>query len=263
MEQLRVHNYRIPVKHVKRKRIYQFSDTHLTCWDDLSSAEEKEKASLRMADWERGRLGFAKAFHEPCEGDSLLSAAEYFNSLLQRSKEADALILAGDIVDFHTEGNSRFLRAALMDYPIPYMAVCGNHDEPDRLPDGHPMKVAGQPVQKLDLGDMVILGFDNSQRLMTSEQVEMLKTALGEGKPILISMHIPMLAEETPGENDYFHLQENLEFIRTIRNHADQIIGVMCGHLHGLQVSEICSGVTQYVSSQGLMGNLSVYDVGE
>ena len=49
MEQLRVHNYRIPVKHVKRKRIYQFSDTHLTCWDGLSSAEEKEKASLRMA----------------------------------------------------------------------------------------------------------------------------------------------------------------------------------------------------------------------
>ena len=269
MSELLLHRYRIPVKHVKRKTICQFSDTHLTCWDAQSTEEEKQSACKRTEDWERGRLSFAKAFAEPWEGDAYLSAEAYFCSLLQCSKEADALIMAGDIIDFHTEGNSRFLHTALQDYPAPYMAVCGNHDEPDRLPEGHPMKAAGQPVQTLDLGDMVIFGLNNSGRIITREQLKMLKNTLQAPKPVLIAMHIPVLTEGTAPQDDYFHInydgcpRENLEFIQIIQAHAQQIIGVMCGHLHGLQVSQIAPGVRQYVSSQGLMGNLSVYDIGE
>ena len=60
MSEFLIYTYRIPVQNVKRKKIYQFSDTHLTCWDALSSEEEKQKAFTRSEDWMRGKFAFAK-----------------------------------------------------------------------------------------------------------------------------------------------------------------------------------------------------------
>lgn len=272
MPELLVYDYRIAVKNVTRKKIYQFSDTHLVEWDELSSAEEKEKASARTEHWKSLRFGFARSYGEPCGEAQSLSAKTFFGELLEKSKEADALIMAGDIIDFDTEANTRIMEKAMNNYPVLYLSLCGNHDEPDKLPEGHPMKAAGQPVQKLDLGDMVILGFDNSQRVITAEQIGILQSTLQEDKPVLIAMHIPIMTEgnwellQKCGE--YFQLnyegcpEENIQFIETIRENADKVIAVTCGHLHFNNVSEICPGVMQYVSSQGLIGSLSVYEIG-
>lgn len=138
-----------------------------------------------------------------------------------------------------------------------------------KLPDGHPMKSACESVQKLDLGDMVLLGFDNSKRVITREQIEILKTTLQEGKPILISMHIPISTDGMVQSDNYYFMnymgcpKENLLFLDIIRENADQIIAITCGHLHYAKVSKFCSGVHQYVSSQGLIGSISVFDIGE
>ena len=269
MTQLLIYKYRIPVRNVKCKRIYQFSDTHLTQWDDLSSEDEKQRAISRTEDWLRGRAGFAQAYGEPCGEAQMRPAKIIFEALLEASKEADALIMAGDIIDFDTDGNTRLLEQALKDYPIPYMPLCGNHDEPDKLPIGHPMKSAGEPVQKLDLGDMVILGFDNSKRVISTEQIEILKNTLQAGKPVLISMHIPIHTDGMAHNDDYYAMnytgcpEENLLFMDIIQANADKVIAITCGHLHGAKVSEFCAGVNQYVSSQGLIGSLCVFDIGE
>ena len=266
LPELLVYRYRIPVKNVKLKRIYQFSDTHLSLWDELSSDEEKEKAAARTADWEKGRFAFAESFGEPQGESQSLPARTFFLSLLEASEEGDALIMAGDIVDFYTDCNARFLTDVLKDYSIPYIPICGNHDEPEKLPDGHPYKSALKPVQKMDLGDMVILGFDNSKRIITQEQIEILNSAFQENKPVLIAMHIPIVTEIG---NDYYNLNyegcpdENLEFLELIKDNAEKIIAVTCGHLHGIKVFNLCPGVTQYVSSQGLIGSLSAYEIGE
>lgn len=264
---------RIPVKNVKPKRIYQFSDTHLVEWDDLSSQDETVRASARTARWEKLRFEFASHYGEPCGQAQSLPAKTFFYELLETCKGGDALIMAGDIIDFDTHCNTRILDLALKDYPVPFVAVCGNHDEPDKLPEGHPMKAAGAPVQKLDLGDMVILGFDNSQRVITKAQNQAFQQALNEGKPVLVAMHIPIMTEGNWDKlqycGEYFQLnyegcpEENLQFIEMIKANADQIIAVTCGHLHFLNQSEICPGVVQYVSSQGIIGSYSIYEIGE
>lgn len=273
MAELLTYEYRIPVSHVKRKKIYQFSDTHLVEWDALSSEEEVQKAFARTAHWEQLRFGFARSNGEPSGEKQSLPAKTFFLQLLEESKKADALIMAGDIIDFDTDANTRLLASVMKEYPVPYLPLRGNHDEPDRLPEGHPLKSTGEPVQKLDLGDMVILGFDNSKRIITAEQNKMLQSTLQENKPVLITMHIPIMTQgnwdllQKCGE--YFQLnyqdcpKENIAFIETIRENADKVIAVTCGHLHFNNVSEICPGVMQYVSSQGLIGSLSVYDIGE
>ncbi len=269
MATLLIHTYRIVVRNVKRKKIYQFSDTHLTEWDAWSSEEEKQKALTRSCDWMRGRFAFARAYNEPCGEAQALPAKCFFEMLLEESKKADVLIMAGDIIDFHTEGNARLLENALKNHPVPYLLLRGNHEELDYLPMGHPMKSAGEPVQKLNLGDMIILGFDDADRVITNKQIDVLKETLQQEKPVLISMHIPILTEGNAPKDNYFYLnyegcpKENLIFIRLIRENADKIIAVTCGHLHGIGVSEICPSVTQYVSSQGLIGSLSIFDIGE
>lgn len=269
MSELLIYTYRIPVQNVKRKKIYQFSDTHLTCWDALSSEEEKQKAFARSEDWMRGKFAFAKAHNEPCGEAQALPAEIFFEKLLAKSKEADALIMAGDIIDFHTDGNTRLMEKLLNEYPIAYIPLCGNHDEPHKLPEKHPMKSASDPVQKLDLGDMVILGFDNSKRIITAEQIEILKNTIQGEKPILIAMHIPIMPKGNVTNDPYFYMnydgcpKENLLFIDMIQENAEKIIAVTCGHLHFLDVSEICTGVNQYVSSQGLIGSLSIFDIGD
>ena len=266
LPELLVYRYRIPVKNVKRKRIYQFSDTHLSLWDEFSSKEEKERAIVRTADWNRGRFSFARSFGEPCGEMQSLPAETFFLELLESSKAADALIMAGDIVDFYSDANARFLAKALKDYPIPYIPLCGNHDEPEKLPAGHPYKPAEKSVQKIDLGNMTILGFNDSGRVITKAQIEILKDTLREEKPILITMHIPIMTE---CGDDYYYLNyegcpdENRKFVELIGKNANKIIAVICGHLHGLGVSDLCPGLTQYVSSQGLIGSLSVYEIGE
>lgn len=266
MSELLVYRYRIPTKNVRLKRIYQFSDTHLSLWDELSSDDEIEKASARTADWDKGRFAFARSFGEPCGEAQALPAEIFFEKLLEKSKEADALIMAGDIIDFHTDSNTRLMERLLKEYPIPYIPLCGNHDEPEKLPTGHPYKPAEKSVQKMDLGDMTILGFDDSKRTITKAQIEILKNTLREGKPILIAMHIPIMME---CGDDYYYLNyegcpdENREFVELIQENADKIIAVTCGHLHGLRVSDLCPGLTQYVSSQGLIGSLSIYEIGE
>ena len=80
MPELLVYNYRIAVKNVARKKIYQFSDTHLVEWDELSSAEEKEKASARTVHWESLRFGFARSYGEPCGDAQSLPAKTFFRS---------------------------------------------------------------------------------------------------------------------------------------------------------------------------------------
>ena len=266
MSELLVYRYRIPIKNVKLKRIYQFSDTHLALWDEFSTKEEKERAIARTADWDKGRFSFAKSFGEPCGEAQSMPASTFFLELLEASKKADALIMAGDIVDFHTDGNVRFLADAFQNYPIPYMPLCGNHDEPEKLPADHPYKPAENAVQKIDLGDMVILGYDDSKRIITQDQIDILKDTLLGGKPILIAMHIPIMTE---CGDDYYYLNydgcpdENREFVELIQKNAEKIIAVTCGHLHGNKVCDLCPGLTQYVSSQGLIGSLSVYEIGE
>lgn len=273
MSQLLVHAYRIHAKNIKRKRICQFNDIHLAEWDSLSSDAEKEKASYHTTCWEDARFYFARRYGEPHTDAQALPAKVFFNQLLDASKDADALILAGDVVEFYTDANARLLEESLQAHPVPYLIVCGNHDEPETFPATHPMHAAGLPVQTLDLGDMVILGFDNSKRIITKEQIAALREALLENKPILITMHIPIMTEgnrellQRCGE--YYQLnhegcpEENLEFIDIIRKNADKIIAVTCGHLHFANESEICPGVMQYVSSQGLIGSISFYDIGE
>lgn len=267
-----IHDYKIPVPGIRKKVIWHFSDIHLSEYDALSTPEEILRAKESAEGWEETRRYFAVKNGEPWEPEQRIPAAEHLKALLELAKTGDALLVAGDMSEYISPANMRHLDEAFGSFPIPWLAVCGNHDPADQIPEGHVYSRVKQEAQILELEDMVILGLDDSQRAVNAGQLETLKRLLCGEKPLLILMHVPFSTPENRAIleecGEYFRLDhpqatpEAEVFRELIRENAHKIVAVMAGHLHFGNVSELVPGVTQYVSSQGILGNINRYEIG-
>lgn len=267
-----IHDYKIPVPGIRKKVIWHFSDIHLSEYDALSTPEEVLRAKESAEGWEETRRYFAVKNGEPWEPEQRIPAAEHLKALLELAKTGDALLVAGDMSEYISPANMRHLDEAFGSFPIPWLAVCGNHDPADQIPEGHVYSRVKQEAQILELEDMVILGLDDSQRAVNAGQLETLKRLLCGEKPLLILMHVPFSTPENRAIleecGEYFRLDhpqatpEAEVFRELIRENAHKIVAVMAGHLHFGNVSELVPGVTQYVSSQGILGNINRYEIG-
>ena len=268
-----VHNYKIKISGVKKKIIYHFSDLHLTEYDSFSNEAERHTAIEQSDFWKTGREYFAKTYNEPLSAEQCVDTRTHFANLLSEANNGDALIITGDVFDYISGANLRTADLYLKSFSKPFMTVCGNHENPKEIPDNHIFSKAKNSIQILDLGDIVVFGIDNSKGNILAEQNEQLKKALLLEKPVIIAMHIPVMTEENKDKfekiEEYYWLnnksaaKEVLDFIDIIKENADKIIAVLAGHLHFMNNSEITSGVTQYVSSQALLGNINRYEIGD
>ncbi len=273
MDHLIVHEYRIRIKGVKPKILYHFSDVHLCLADDLSTPEERSRAQERTSSWREERLQFARHHGEPCEKEHQLEATEHLEHLLQAvTADGDALVIAGDLFDFVNGAAARAYEKLFSDLPIPHLFVCGNHEPKRAIPDGCALAEIKRPVQLIELDDLILVGLDDSERAITQEQLDALRALLAQDKPLIVAMHIPIQTEHNHAHracDDYFRLNypdapaENAAFIELIRQNPDRIAAVLTGHLHFLNTCELAPGLTQYVSSQGVLGNLNRYVIGE
>jgi len=268
-----IYKHKIFVPGIGKKVLYHFSDVHLSCHDAFSTPEEVHKAQSTSASWEGTRSWFAQKYGEPDSAPQQKSAQAHFDALLQLAATGDAVILAGDICDYVSPANLRFLNSRLENLNTPFLAVCGNHDRAEDIPDGYVYSQIKAPVQVLDLGDLLLVGLDDSLRKITKEQNQSLRAALSLGKPVIVVLHIPVMTEGNRDLllecDDYFRLnhpeadEDTLEFIEILRRNAPQIVALLAGHLHFRNESEIAPGLTQYVSSQGILGNVNRYEIGE
>lgn len=273
MSNMLIHNYTIPVKGIKKKIIYHFSDIHLTEYDVLSDEAEIIKAKKGTDGWAKGRLNFAASNNESTAEELQLSSGEHFSNLISLSESGDAFVMTGDICDFINGANMRKIDADLKNAKVPFIAVCGNHDKASDIPDGHIYSALKNPVQTLDLGDMIIVGIDDSEGKITSYQLDRLKELLSQDKPLIIAIHIPIMTDDNADRlmqcGSYFSLNnpnssaETLEFIEILKQNTDKIVAVLAGHLHFANNSKVENGLMQYVSTQGLLGNINRYEIGE
>lgn len=273
MDNIILHKFNIPFKGVKKKVIYHFSDTHLTEYDSLSDEAEKERAIKQTAAWENVRSGFASAYNEPYEEAQKISGKEHFENLIALSSKGDALVMAGDILDYVSGANLRIAEKGFASLECPFISVCGNHEKPNEIPEAGFVSALGKDIQTVEFDDLVIIGFDNSKRIITEKQLNALSDTFKKQKAVVIAFHIPIMTE---GNRDalikagvYFQLnydgcpEENIKFIELIKENASLVAAVLAGHLHFNNISEITEGVTQYVSSQGVTGNINEYTIGE
>jgi len=266
---LQLHEFTIPFPGVKRKVLYHFSDLHLAVAEDGSSPEELAEVRKQTEAFDQCRRWFAEHCKEPF--DDTLTAQAYFERLIAQCADGDSVLCAGDLAECFHDATLRYLDKKTA--PLPFMTVCGNHDTADKIPAGYALSAAREPVQTLDLGDLLVLGFDDSRRVITPHQLATLDAALQGEKPLVILLHIPFAVEENEamlrGCGEYFRLNhdgcppENLAFIERIRSHPHRIVAVLAGHLHFHHTCSVAAGLTQYVSSQGMTGHLNRYVIGE
>lgn len=268
-----LHEYRIRIKGVQRKTVYHFSDLHLNLADELSCEAERQAVTKNIENWHRGRKEFAKAFGEPYHDELLIEADEHFENLLSMAlHDGDALVMTGDIFDYINEAHVRFFEKRFANLPMPYIFTCGNHELVSKIPNDSYMARVKAPLQVLELDDLSIIAIDNSTRAITEEQIDTFKKKLSHNKPIILAMHVPIQSENNDvlkTREEYYRLNsqdcpvENLELIDLIYENTDKIHAILAGHLHFLNVCELRPGLTQYVSSQGLLGNINRYIIGE
>ncbi|MBP5657494.1 MAG: metallophosphoesterase [Clostridia bacterium] len=265
--------YKIVCNGIKKKVIYHFSDSHLTEYDSLSTPEEIEKAKSATEAWERVREHFARHGGEPYGEYEKLSPAYHFRKLLEIAKDGDALVLAGDTFDYVSNANLRFADKCLADFDKPIAAVCGNHESRKAIPSDGKLAKMGNDFYVVRLDDINIICVDNSQRIVTPEQNNALDYELSSGKKALIVIHVPIVCEQNESKikpsGVYFQFnyegcpEENLEFIKIIEKHAQNVIAVLAGHLHFSNYALLPGNVPQFVSSQAIVGNINRYVIGD
>ena len=265
--------YKIVCNGIKKKVIYHFSDSHLTEYDSLSTPEEIEKAKSATEAWERVREHFARHGGEPYGEYEKLSPAYHFRKLLEIAKDGDALVLAGDTFDYVSNANLRFADKCLADFDKPIAAVCGNHESRKAIPSDGKLAKMGNDFYVVRLDDINIICVDNSQRIVTPEQNNALDYELSSGKKAIVVIHVPVMCEQNEKKlkpsGVYFQFnyegcpEENLEFIKIIEKHAQNVIAVLAGHLHFSNYALLPGNVPQFVSSQAIVGNINRYVIGD
>ena len=268
-----VHNYKVTVEGIKKKVIYHFSDVHLTEYDAASDENEKRIAIEGTKTWEKNRIHFAQLHNEPYSKEQLKSTHMLFSDMLMVADGGDALVMTGDICDKVSGANLRFVDAELSRLSVPFISVLGNHENGEDIPEGHMLSPMKEPIQLMELEDIIVLGIDDSLRYITKKQNEQIEKILSSDKPVIIAMHIPVMTEGNKAQLDacgeYFKLnhteapKEVFDFIDLIKKNSDKIIAVLAGHLHFANTSEIAPGIWQYVSTQGALGNINRYEIGE
>ena len=262
--QLKVNGLKKPV------RLVHITDCHISQCYENSTEEEIKNDARASVQWRPEGM--------PRPIDSL----RYL--LKEISSDQPALaVMTGDIVDLPLPGFNRALEEALTEAGVPYLYTFGNHENRGFIPvekskeKYYPMYshlMNGSPDFQLigfdENGEvctenavLYVLGFDDSTKIVTEEQMTKLKKLSAEGKPIILCLHIPIATEEnTPAihghwKDDHFLLgaesdcETTHEFCSFVKSEESNVIAVLAGHIHFAHESEFAPGRKVYAAAPG------------
>lgn len=170
------------------------TDSHVVTPDDRASEQEREYVEQRYG-------MFVNA-----EG---ISSAEQFPAWIAYANEAgvDAVLLGGDIIDSPSNANIEWLQGQLAELEMPYLYVPGNHDwtypweymtdygKENYLSELAPMMRGNTAVQSVEIGELLLVGVDNSANQVNPDAISGYEDLLAQNKPVIVINHVPYAAE--------------------------------------------------------------------
>ena len=265
----------IKAKGVKRSyRFLHISDAHVAIASEYASDAERALAEKQAKRWSQGVLTSTEAFEE------MLKYVRWVHP--------DALLIAGDAVDYQDEATANWMGerlAALKNEGIDALYAFGNHEGAsyvESIPDYrayyylYSAVMGGDPsFQIMDQGDLLIVAVEDSMRDITESQLERMKSIIAEAKErgisIILLMHVPICTEElAPSVLKIWgpsfmigSLAEDSptvhEFCNLIKSEDSPIAAVLAGHIHYSQKGCVSPRRMQYVSAPAFEG--FVYDI--
>jgi predicted MPP superfamily phosphohydrolase len=247
--------------------LIQISDVHAVTFDHRQDDDEAiAKARGQEKVWMRQRLDFAKKFQEAYDSSALYPSTECLRQLLDYANEnhPNLVLLTGDIVDYYSPTNYDFLETSIRSLKSPYLFSCGNHESPTDPFQG--ICHGNVDFQTVDLGEFMVVSIHNAKRKIKPDQLSALEDLLQTNKPLILTMHIPMMTEYNTAEftqlDSYYSMKYNdcdettSQFIRLVAS-SDAVKVVFCGHTHGSIASLIAPNKIQYCCSSGLIGHVN------
>ena len=248
--------------------LIQISDNHMINVTKKQPKGQYEEALRAEEVWQRQKKSFAEHYKEPYDQEiHYIPSIECINKQIAyiNKNKPDLAILNGDIIDYYTNANYKALKKAMNSIKVPALFICGNHETPcDRYNEIAINNDAS--FQLIEFEEFQVIGLDDSTKLITKDVLKKLKDNTKNGKPTIISMHIPVMTKENKEEmakyDSYFVIdQDNTdkttkEFLEYIIN-EDSIKALLCGHCHGADMNYFTKGKMQIICSSGLVGYIN------
>ncbi|WP_417748243.1 metallophosphoesterase family protein [Rosistilla oblonga] len=216
-----------------------------------------------------------------------------FTQIIERAQErnVDLLALVGDIFSFPSEAAIEWVADQLAASKLRYYYVAGNHDwHYEGMPGSidelratwiekrlKPLYQGNNPLMSAyDIGDVRFLAIDNSTYEILPEQLDFFRAQAETGKPLVLTVHIPMFAPGRPvgfgcGHPDWGansdrshkierrpqwptkgHTQATLDFHRDVFA-TPNLLGIFAGHTHRSSV-DVINGIPQFVTDDNASG---------
>lgn len=259
-----INENRIRIKlNLKRQyKLMQISDCHVVkSHDDLSVKSELNWLGMKQYFANVHREKYDSAVHSISSISCLNKLIDYCNQ-----ESHDLVMLSGDIIDYYSLENYQTLCESLAKFKDKYLFVCGNHEIPsNKYKDISILK--NPSVQLVDLGEIFVVGVDNSERCFKQDQLDFLMKLSDVKKPIILCMHYPIITEYNQkffkeNYNDYYYIdykdcdETTEKFIKFICDN-DDVKAIFCGHCHGMNGTYFTNEKRQYVCSSGLIGSIN------
>ena len=262
MEFLNINRIRLKLNLKRKYKLIQISDCHAVKSSD-------ELSMKRELNWMNMKQYFASIHQEKYDSSAhSISSVACLNKLIDycNQESHDLVMFSGDIIDYYSVDNYKLLSEELDKVKDMTLFVCGNHEKPsDKYKD---LSILRNPsVQLVDLGELFVVGFDNSERMFKQDQLDFLKKLNTINKPIIVCMHVPIVTEYNRNYfenlyNDYYYIdcqdcdELTKEFIDFLCE-EDNIKAIFCGHCHGKSGTYFTNEKREYVCSSGLIGALN------
>lgn len=242
------------------------ADMHIICNND-------EVAESKVDDV-KGRI---KQFSPDGGKTTALKLWKDMPGLLDKCN-ADIILFAGDMVDFCSEANVDALKEGLDKLETPYCYVKSDHDvlpfymantDDDICAERQSDIGVNSKAWYVDLGEIVILCYNRSDKSMSEDGLEVVKEAVALDKPIILLSHVPFnsdldtsLAEKScevfGGKNLTWGVvfdstgyttadPAGLEFLSIVYAEDSPVKEILAGHLHFMWDGPVTDSVNQHV----------------
>lgn len=201
----------------------------------------------------------------------------------------DCVILGGDMIDYASKANIESLKNGIDQINVETMYLRADHDygrsynpnlTTDYITQLEKSIDENLEVYCKDLGEILIVGIDNSTSQISDEALAKLKEIFTNGKPIILATHVPLnskvdnnLAEESKKVwqdrnltwdetgTTYTADENTKKFLNLLYAENSPVKAVLAGHLHFKNTSKLNENITQYVFDASYQGKIGVLHI--
>lgn len=259
-------------------RICVINDMHIVT-DDKSVGKEYQDKVYERYNW--------------AVSDEGIHSADMWKLMSEKVDEqkSDILVFAGDMIDYGAQNNLDIFTNSLENIQTPSIYLRADHDVGEWYSNNmydrqaciklSKKAVDWQEVYSVDMGDYILLGWNNSTVYVSEDGRDVIEKALSSDKPIILVTHVPLdskindevydaaLSADDKGRAKiwgerglYKPEDETTQYLLDAVYAQDSpFVAVICGHLHIENTAKLTDTVTQYILGPSFKGNLEIINI--